>query len=385
MIAAFHQPPPPPLTGAEGGIAELAALIRAAVASGAEREVLWLRLSRMPPGLDRPHHRRLMRDALDLPNRARRARVFHLPGGDVAVATAPGDSLHPAVLRALDGAMDPATAEDLLRLRRLPEEAAALLAALEECLGLGPPTPPRADTPAALDSKGLESLLAALATAEVAPFLRRQFICRMAPEQDAEPVAESVRPWPEALRDRLLPGRDLSAAPALTRRLCLALEERLLASLAGPEWRASPRRLHLGISVPALTCDALLRLDAALPAATRPLLTFAVPIGDVLADPAGFALGRDLVRSRGYGLALESPSAAALALLPPEVIGVTAVRLAWSDALPGEDAPIPALPPIILAGADRAAAIAWAWEHGITLFQGRATDRWMRAGLNRAA
>jgi hypothetical protein len=339
----------------------------------------------MPAALDRPHHRRLLRDALDLPNRARRARVFHLPGGDLAVATAPGDSLRPAVLRALDGALDPAGADDLLRIRRLPEEAASLLAALEESLGLFPPPAPPPPGPAALDSEGLEALLAALAGAEVEPFLRRQHVCRVAPEEDAEPVAESVRPWPEALRDRLLPGRDLSAAPALARRLRLGLEERLLATLAGPEWRARPRPLELGVSVPALTSDAFMRLDAALPAALRPLLTFGVPTGDVLADPAGFALGRDLVLSRGYGLALEAPNALALALLPPADLGVTAIRLAWSDALPGEDAAIPRSPPVTLTGADRAVAIAWAWECGITRFQGRAPDRWMRAGSRAAA
>jgi hypothetical protein len=58
---------PPPLTGPDGGAADLAALVRRCLTSGAVRDILWLRLSRLPKGLDRPHHRRLLREALALP------------------------------------------------------------------------------------------------------------------------------------------------------------------------------------------------------------------------------------------------------------------------------------------------------------------------------
>ncbi len=380
VIAAFHHLPPPALTGPEGGIAEMAALVRGAVAAGAEREILWLGLSRLPAGLDRPHHRRLLRDALDLPNGARRARVFRLPGGDLVVATAPPDTLRPAVLRALDGALGPGETEALLTVRRLPEEAMAILASLEESLGLLAPAVAGAMDPKPLDAASLDDALAALDGADASPFLRRRPICRMGPEDDAHPVAESVRPWPEALRDRLIPGRDLGAAPALARRLRGALEDRLLAGTGRADWRARPRPLHLGLSVASLASPALLRLDATIPAALRPWLTLCVPAADILDAPAAFILGRDLVRGRGYGLALEAPSMACLALLPPAAIGATAVRLAWSDALPGEGTPLPRDLPLILTGADRAAAIAWGWDNGITTFQGRATDRRLRGG-----
>ena len=120
---AGHLPAdPPPLTGPDGGAAELAALVRLCLASGAVRDVLWLRLSRLPRGLDRPHHRRLLREALALPQHARRARVFHLPDGDMAVATAPPDTLRPAVLRVLDGALEDGAAAEVVRGLRLPEE-----------------------------------------------------------------------------------------------------------------------------------------------------------------------------------------------------------------------------------------------------------------------
>ena len=55
---------------------------------------------------------------------------------------------------------------------------------------------------------------------------------------------------------------------------------------------------------------------------------------------------------------------------PPDRLGVELVRLPWS---PGLAALAPALPPgqVVLTGADRAAAIGWGWEAGVTLFEGR--------------
>ncbi|WP_338664000.1 hypothetical protein VQH23_02305 [Pararoseomonas sp. SCSIO 73927] len=373
---------PPPLTGPDGGVAELAALVRLCLASGSVRDILWLRLSRLPRGLDRPHHRRLLREALALPQHARRARVFHLPDGDMAVATAPPDTLRPAMMRVLDGAVEEEAVAEVVRSLCLPEEAGALLAGLEESLGLAPPAPPAGPEPPPLEAEALAAVLPALTRADLAPYLRRQPVLRLTHEEGFGVVAESVAPMPGALRDRLLPGRGLGAVPALEARLRLSLELRMLAGVARPEWLASPSPLHLSLSVASLTSEAFLALDGRLPGAVRPMLTLGVPAAEVLADPAGFALGRDLAASRGYGLALEAAGGPVLALLPPARIGAGTVRLAWSEALPGDPGPVAALAragmPVVLTGADRSAAIAWGWENGITLFQGRATDRHLR-------
>jgi len=373
---------PPPLTGGDGGAAELAALVRRCLASGSVRDVLWLRLSRLPKGLDRPHHRRLLREALALPQHARRARVFHLPDGDMAVATAPPDTLRPAVMRVLDGAAEPAVLAGVVRGMRLPEESGALLAGLEECLGLAPRAAAPAPDRPPLEAEALAAVLPALARADPAPYLRRQSVLRLHPDGGSDLLAESVAPMAGALRDRLLPGRGLEAVPALAARLRLALELRMLAGVARPEWLAAPRPLHLSLSVAALTSEAFLALDARLPGAVRPMLTLGIPAAEILSDPAGFALGRDLALGRGYGLAMEAPDGAAVALLPPGRTGAGMIRLAWSDALPSRPGPVAALAgagvPVVLTGADGAAAIAWGWENGITLFQGRATDRHLR-------
>ncbi|MBI0536073.1 hypothetical protein D9599_10860 [Roseomonas sp. KE2513] len=371
---------PPPLTGPDGGAADLAAMTRICLASGAVRDVLWLRLSRLPKGLDRPHHRRLLREALALPQHARRARVFHLPNGDMAVATAPPDTLRAAVLRVLDGAVDEAAIAQVVRGLRLPEQSSALLAALEESLGLAVAAAPASPELPPLLAEELAAVLPALARADPAPYLRRQPLCRLGPEGETGIAAESIAPMPDALRDRLLPGRGLADVPALAAQLRLLLETRMLVGIARPEWLAAPRPLHLSLSVAALTSEAFLVLDGRLPRAVRPMLTLAVPAAEILADPSGFALGRDLAVSRGYPLALEAPSGESLALLNPARLGASVVRLAWDEALPASPPSPAALDgmSVVLTGADRAAAIAWGWENGITLFQGRATDRHLR-------
>ena len=380
--ATFGIADPPPLTGPDGGAADLAALVRRCLASGSVRDVLWLRLSRLPKALDRPHHRRLLREALALPQHARRARIFHLPDGDMAVATAPPDTLRPAVLRVLDGAADPDVIGQVVRAIRLPEESGALLAGLEESLGLALPAVEAAPEPPVLEAEALAAILPGLTRADPAPYLRRQPVLRLTPQGESEVIADSIAPMPGALRDQLLPGCGLEGAPALAARLRLALETRMLAGITRPEWLAAPRPLQLSLSVAALTSDAFLALDSRLPGAVRPMLTLAVATGEVLSDPAGFALGRDLALSRGYGLALDAPGGAALALLPPARVGAGMVRLAWADSLPGDPGPVAALMragmKVVLTGADRAAAIAWGWENGITLFQGRAMDRHLR-------
>ncbi|WP_419956603.1 hypothetical protein, partial [Neoroseomonas rubea] len=63
--------------------------------------------------------------------------------------------------------------------------------------------------------------------------------------------------------------------------------------------------------------------------------------------------------------------------------GVGAVRLRWSEALPPLGSPAAealraAFPAerdaVVLSAVDRPAAIAWGWEMGITLFQGRLVE-----------
>jgi len=351
----------------------LAQLVREAVVAEVPRQALHLRLSRLAPRLRRGHHRRLLREALEPALRPVRSRLFELPNGDL-VAVAPPDGRH---LREAEAVLAILLGEDTLAegplhaVLGLPRDAAALLAAVEDSLGPPLTARPRPAAPASFAPAALAALEGALRGASLARFLRRRPVCRLARGGAAPALAweEWRLAWPE-LRAVLAPAAEPEAAPWLGRRLRRLLDRRLLAELTRPE--EARRRGPLGLCLAAATLGepAFLRLDALLDAPMRAATVLALPAGDALADPEGFAFARDFARARGYRLALDLPGPELLAAFPPDRVGVELLRLPWS---PGLAALAPALPPgrVVLVGADRAAAIGWGWEAGVTLFEGR--------------
>ncbi len=368
-----------------GGIraaAELAALVRESVAANAVREVLHLRLSGLGPALRRPHHQRLLRDALDPVLAAARTRVFDLPNGDVvAVAAPPGLALEAArlaLLRTLDSA-----AADLVQALRLPNGAALLLAMTADSLGMGVASmaPPEATHHPPLGSFDLDAAERALAQADLEAMTLAQGVCRLDPEGDpAEPLWEDRRIVWAALADAVLPGVDLVGAAPLQRRLARLVELRMLAEIARPAAGLGWRPVGLPVVPATLASPGFLRFDEALPAGRRRDIVLGFRPADVLANPAGFTEARDLARRRGYRLALDDAAADVLAVLPAERLGLDLTRLRWAPdlpaAMPGGLVELLAQPErVVLTGVDRPAAIAWGWEVGIRCFQGPLVER----------
>ncbi len=370
--------------------ADLAALVRESVTADAVREVLHLRLGALAPALRRPHHRRLMREALDGALGAARAQVFDLPNGDVvAIARPPAPALA-AAEAALAASLDAAAAHVVCRLR-LPDGAATLLNAAAQSLGLDAASLP-APTPATegqgFDSADLAAAERALATADLAAVTQGVSVCRLDPEgAPPEVVWEDRRiAWP-ALAAILLPGRDLAAAPALARRLERAAELRLLAELARPTLDAAWRRVGLALAPATLAAPGFARFAEALPTGRRRDITIALRPAALLAAPSGALLGALLgtLRRGGFRLALDDTPPDLLALLAPLLPGAPAgldlLRLRWAPGLPATmPAALAALlgtapEAVVLTGVDRAAAIAWGWEAGIRLFQGPLVEK----------
>ncbi|MBL6457647.1 hypothetical protein JMJ55_20125 [Belnapia sp. T6] len=357
---------------APGGDAlALAHYLREAVAAGLVREALHLRLSGLDAGLRRGHHRRLVREALEPLLRPTRGRVFELPNGDI-IAVAPPEGRH---LRGAEEELGILFAAEELRpfaRRRLPEEAAALLAAVEESLSPGTPAPAAEAERPPLSAGDLPAMERSLGQASLARFLVRRPVCRLAPEGGGPDTAweEWELRWTE-LCAALLPGVDPALSPALSRRLRRLAERRLLAELGRP---GDARRLGqegFRLALETLAEPEFLRFDAALGPQGRGRMVLTLDAADALHDPAGFAFARDFCRLRGWRLALDLPPAL-LPALPPGGLGVDWLRLGWSPALPALAGALPAdRGTVVLGGVDRAAAIGWGWEAGIRLFEGR--------------
>ncbi len=385
VLGALGVPP-----GAAGAVT-LAALVRETVAAGVSRQVLLFRPARLDAARRRPAQMSLLRDGWEGLRRTSRTRLFELPrGGLAAVEAPPGHHLAEAHA-ALAAMLDPMEIDAALALVRLPEQAAAVLAAVEECLGLA--TAVRAaPAPAGRAPEGaaIGQAERALLSADLTAFLRRRKVCRLVPSGGApEPVREDRRVALEDVRDALLPGCDLALAPALARRFGHALDARLLAGLARGEELRGIGPLSLALGVQAVTSAEFLRLDALWPTALRGELTIAIAAQEVASDPAGFVFARDLLLARGHRPMLDAAGPGAVMAVPPARAGVGLVRLRWSPALPplgsaaaeALRAALPAEPEaVVLAGVDRPAAIAWGWEMGITLFQGRLIESHRPAG-----
>ena len=144
------------------------------------------------------------------------------------------------------------------------------------------------------------------------------------------------------------------------------------------------RALTLPLALDSVTGPEFLRLDALLPVALRGALTIVIEGAELLADHDAATLARRWLKLRGHGLGIELASAEAASLFPPARAGHRMLRLEWTEALPGLGseaaerirAALASGPEqVVLAGVDRPAAIAWGWEMGIALFQGRLVEQ----------
>lgn len=365
----------------------LATLARECVTSGVERRALYLRLSLLPAHLREPRHLRLVREALAPVLRPTRARLYELPGGDLVVLSPPPGEHLDEVRRSLARLLPEIAADRLLPTLRLPTEAARLLTLVEGALGLdGLPTPPPDRAPRLPPPSGAEmdAALRAMATANLASYLRRQTVWRLASgDEQAQPVWTELRPHMADIAAALLPGRSLAGAPGYARRFRHAAERRMLADLARPQEARDLGEACLLLGLGSITEVEFLRLEAVLGAQGRSHLLVCVGVDELLADPAGFALARGLSQRRGWRLGLDEMEPALLPLLPARRLdlpmlrlrfrsallsGDGAARAAWDAALPEDRARV------ILLGADTPAAIAWAWQHGITHFTGKVLE-----------
>ncbi|MBD0271519.1 MAG: hypothetical protein ICV73_06275 [Acetobacteraceae bacterium] len=379
-------------TPAGGDAVALIRLLREAVAAAAPQEALHLRLGRFAPQLRQQHRRRLVEEALALLREANRVRMFTLPNADlVAVAPVGLERLREAeaalrTLFASEGGNQAAVAAR----HRLPDEAAALFAAVEAALAPAPaatPAPPHPSGGPRTDHRGaagfgtecLSALERGLAGADLSAFLRQRPVCRLDPG-DARGPAVAWSSWrvaaPEVFAALGLPGAGPGTSPWLLRRLRRALDRRFVAALARPERAAGLGAAALRLSPASVGTSEFARFAEALGRSGPAATVIGTRAEDVLADPAGFAEARDRCRAWGFRTALVEAEAAVLALLPPHRLGLDVLHLRWSPGLPAAFAAAAPLAAagrdgVVLSGADTAAAIGWGWEQGIGLFEGR--------------
>jgi len=369
---------------------ELLRLVAESVTSGTPRQALTVHLSRLPPGLSKPHHLRLARAALDPLAGVDRAQLFELPGMDLVMIWR-GDA--DAALRASrDGIAHLFTGDllpqpdSLIETLLLPRDARRLCdiaaANLDRAL------PDRTSRPAGepLDTAALAALEARLASCDLTSFARRRAVCGNDGDGGLALRWERRVLSVAALSEALLPGRSMRADPWLFRRLTRTLDQRMLTLLAAPGELREAGPFSLDLNVASILAPEFLRFDAALPALLRGHVVIDLLAADVLADPAMFVFARDFARARHYRLLLRGVEAALLPVLPLERLGLDLLELRWRPSLDDDLGNALGDPGrIVLAHADTAAAIAWGRTQRIALFQGAGAmaPAWPAAWLSR--
>ena len=367
------------------GAVALSNAIRDAVALGEERLVLMLRFSALPRARRFGSRAELLREAWEPLNSTARVRSFKLPGGDLVAIGLPNatDALEHE-RKILLSMLEPDEAAQAVRMLRLPQQAAAVMAAVEDSLGMVAAMRVMAlDEPKnrVVDAAALSSAERGLMTADLSIFFRRQKVCWLEPGgQNTKLFWEDRRVDLSEVCERLLPGYDISLTPAFAQRLIRSIDRRQLTHFARPEEMRSMRAIALPLRVESLFSADFLRLDAIMPQSQRHNLIISLDAEDVLAAPDLFLLARHFAEARGYRLMLEAASPFAATIFSIPGAGFDFLRLKWSDDFPATGSSVAAnlqkklsqsADKVVLAGADRPAAIAWGWEAGIRLFQGR--------------
>ena len=367
------------------GAVALSGAIRDAVALGEERLVLMLRFSALPRARRFGTRAELLREAWQPLNSTARVRSFKLPGGDLVAIGLPNasDALehHRRILFSM---LEPEESEKAVCMLRLPQQAAAIMAAVEDSLGMVAAIRAMAlEEPEnrVVDPTALASVERGLTTADLSIFFRRQKVRWLEPGgQNTKLFWEDRRADLSEVCERLLPGCDISLTPAFAQRLMQSIDRRHLSDIARPAELRDMRTLALPLRVESLFSVEFLRLDSIIPQSQRQKLILGLDAEDVLAEPDLFLLARHFAKARGYRLMLEAASPFAATVVSSLRAGFDFLRLQWSEDFPAPDSPsttmlrnkLPkAADHILLAGADRPAAIAWGWEAGIRLFQGR--------------
>jgi hypothetical protein len=362
-------------------VQRLATLVSNCAAAGIARQVLLLRIDRLPPSLTRAHHLRLAEGSLAPLLRAPRAELFHLPGPRLAVVwRGDAETALLSTVQALDRLLDDAPISapglaDLASLFDLPADGAALMAALSDTVPneaelATPPSPP-------LDPASLTLLEASLAHADVARFARRRAVWRLEPRSASLAWEERTLSVAE-LADGLVPGHDLQREAWLFRRLTRTLDRRLLALLASPGELAGAGPFALELNLASVLGAEFQRFDAALPPGLRGHVVLALDPADLVADAASFSFARGLAQARDYRLMLRDATPELLQVLPAAGLGLDYLAVPWSESLRGDAGTLLQSCPeshIVLAGCDTTAALAWGEDIGVSLFMGRAADR----------
>ncbi len=238
----------------------------------------------------------------------------------------------------------------------------------------------------AMDAAALAELAATIERADLSSMTRRQAIAAIMGEEAPKPIFREIYFSIAALRDAVMPERDITSDRWLFQHLTQFLDRRMLVFLRQSGAQEIAGSFSLNLNVATLLSKEFLDFDQWLRARSRASLVVELQKLDIFADLGAFVFARDFLRERGYRLCLDGISALALPFVDREQLGLDFLKLSWTpdmaDPWPTErltrfrDAvQRTGVSRIILAQCDNEEAVAFGRTLGLRLFQGRHIDR----------
>jgi len=243
-----------------------------------------------------------------------------------------------------------------------------------------------------LNPHRLGELVDALAGTDLSNMMRRQAICRIAPDAPPQPLFRELYISIDELRAIVMPGYNIASDRWLFQHLTRTLDQRMLQLLIKNDDRAIASAFSVNLNVATLLSDRFLSFDANLAAATRGTIVFELQAIDIFADLGAYIFARDFIKERGYRICLDGVTDLTLPFVDRERLGLDLIKIVWNpDMLGGGRAARREEFCNLIAGFGRTRtilcrcggeeAVTLGQSLGIDLFQGRHIDRLLNVGV----
>lgn len=225
-----------------------------------------------------------------------------------------------------------------------------------------------------------------LRRADLSQAFRRQPICIVMKDNSIKPVFEEIYVNIPHLRKLIGMQVDFTANKGLFKYLTECLDLHVLTVLGARASLYMRSPVSININIETILSNAFSEFDQRVKMQLKPSLILEISIADVFGDMNAYVAARNLAHNLGYRICLDGLSRQGFTQLDRKQLDFDLIKLHWSadsraalsqmDHKPMEDA-IKRIGParVVLCRCDSPHAIEYGQSLGITMFQGRYTDK----------
>jgi len=225
-----------------------------------------------------------------------------------------------------------------------------------------------------------------LRRADLSQAFRRQPICIVMKDGSIRPVFEEIYVNIPHLRKLIGMQVDFTANKGLFKYLTECLDLHVLSVLSARAGLYMRSPVSININVETVLSTAFAEFDQRVKLQLKPSLILEIPVADVFADMNAYIAARNLAHNLGYRVCLDGLSRQGFTQIDRAQLDFDMIKLYWSadsraalsqvNHKPMEDAVRRTGPArIVLCRCDSPLAIEYGQSLGITMFQGRHTDK----------